>query len=58
MLEYENDHQEQTTYMVPPAQAWSTNLPFTHCANWSFTQACSPAVQGESGVSVANFWLE
>ncbi len=43
--------------MVPPAHGWRTNLPPTHCANWSFTHASSGAVQAESGVSDLNLSL-
>ena len=31
-----------------------TNLPLAHWANWPWTQAFSPSVQAELGVSVAN----
>ena len=45
-------------HIRPEPQDWVTNLPITHSANWSFTQASSPARQGELAVKVLNLSLD
>lgn len=44
----------RAAHCKPAAHAVRENLPLTHCANSLFTQAFSPAVHGEAGVSDAN----
>lgn len=46
------------THTVVGAQAWVTNLPLTHCANLSPTQASSPVWHEEFSFSVLNLLLK